>query len=331
MNVTIKDIARIAGVSIGTVSNVVNNRPGSRMSKETRDKIEKLVKELNYAPQETARSLRTGECNSVLFKINDFGAFQTKLFYQLAYIVNETPYNLQFNTDYFNYHDIKINVKGSFRGIIAFDDIFKMEENKDLLKLPYISCGRNVNKDVDYVEIDSYAIFKLSYEYLTKKGCKKIAFLHDSWILKQKLDYIIKINKFIEDHNISLIPISITDKSVDFSSEIISYEKIKELIENKSFNYDGIICVSDEIALGEYHSLINNGYKVPKDVKLISSDGIFKIPRMDFPIASIDLRADIMAKTTWEFLNNRIADKDLPKQIRIIGENDFIINEPHIK
>ena len=66
----IKDIAEAAGVSLATVSNVINGKPN--VGKKTREKILQLIKEMDYVPNEAGKLLKTGENRTVLFVFSDF-------------------------------------------------------------------------------------------------------------------------------------------------------------------------------------------------------------------------------------------------------------------
>ena len=79
--VTMKDIAKAAGVSIQTVSNVINKRE-SQISEETSKRILKLIEELNYKPNKIARSLRRGRTRNIGLVVPDmvFHPYYPKIF-----------------------------------------------------------------------------------------------------------------------------------------------------------------------------------------------------------------------------------------------------------
>jgi len=326
--ITAADVARLAGVSKATVSYVVNNKTNSRIPKETSDKVLNVILETGYVPNQTARFLKTGISKTIFLRVTNLGLFHTKFALELQNLVLDNKYHIQLMTDipksYLLEKSINIEEQ-NFCGVIALDDYFRDKYYKSKISIPYIGCGRYVSKEFDYIEINNMDLTKMSYEYLVDLGCKKILFLSHSWIYsyytKEKFNDLFN---YLDEKGIESIKVNFNDV---FIERISCHLFMNNYIKENGFDYDGVICFSDEIALGLYQSLKLNNINVPDDVKIISADGIDDILYMNYPITTIDVRSDLLVNLSWEFLQNRLKNNDIPKQIKHINRDEMKIIE----
>ena len=175
----IKDVARQAGVGIATVSRVLNN--SGYVKKETRKKIEKIIKEINYIPNEIARSMTRQKNNIVAFIIPN----STHLFFgELLYHVEEELYKYGYKLMICNsseklekeiiYLDMLKNNRVDAVILLTNNDIEKYLDKK----LPLISFDRRF-KDVPFVASDNYEGGVLAAKRLIEIGCTKLMFIGD--------------------------------------------------------------------------------------------------------------------------------------------------------
>ncbi|QJD82098.1 LacI family DNA-binding transcriptional regulator [Cohnella herbarum] len=180
--VTIKDVARHAGVGIGSVSRVINNLPG--VSKDKRMAVERSVAELGYEPDSLARSLRTQRTQTIAFFVNDISnvAFST-----IAKGIHEELEQNGFNLLLYNTGNDKVKEKvleafriRKFDGmIISFPDEDE-QTIKQIMKsnIPFILLDREYQQfQADAVYSDYYNGIRQAVEYLISLGHTDIGFV----------------------------------------------------------------------------------------------------------------------------------------------------------
>jgi len=180
--IKLEDVAKLAGVSPTTVSRVINNR-GS-ISEKTRDKVSKAMDDLNYYPNEIARSLFVQKTNSIgiLFPtLSDpfFGELATRIEQQLAaynykVLICNTNNHLEYETKY-----LRMLLANQVDGIIVGSHNTPSEIYQTA-NLPIVAIDRFVSTKVPNIRSDNYQGACLATQHLIDKGCKNIAILSGS-------------------------------------------------------------------------------------------------------------------------------------------------------
>lgn len=272
--VTIKDIANMSGVSIATVSRVLNNIPGS-CSAETEARIRDAAKELGYAPNIMARSLVTRKTSLVAVVVPDIHYY----FFQEVYsgiesYLNKHGYRLllciteqnqmkenQFLTELSN---------GLVDGIIV--STLNQKEDNSLIKaldqkgFPIVTIERYGEelKDICNVRLDNALSAKLAVEHLLERGHEKIAFMRgpqeaiNSEARYKGYKEALAINGIKLDRNL----VEIGNYQVKRSEELTV-----KLLEREKFT--ALIAGNDLMAFGAFHAIEKSGKKVPDDISLM--------------------------------------------------------------
>ena len=172
MSVTIKDVARLAGVSPATVSIVLNGK--GKVSEETRKKVEEAAQKLGYRPNIVARSLVRGKTNTILLcafikEQEKLSAFYGELINRLLAAISREGYYLQIvvKGEFFNGHPLDkrealLNIARNrlFEGLIILSHWpIHYSEVSDLVKenFPFVIVNQRVEGEgVSYVDIDHY-------------------------------------------------------------------------------------------------------------------------------------------------------------------------------
>ncbi|HUO56965.1 MAG TPA: LacI family DNA-binding transcriptional regulator, partial [bacterium] len=186
MPTTIYDVAYKAGVSISTVSRVLNNK--ARVNQETRQKIEQAIEELDYRPNQIARGLVVHKVNliQVCFswssaKINLENPWYMDLLTGINDIVQERKYGLLINTisGVYDPKEIYRRVsKNAVDGVLLVSPYLKEEELTQIkdYPVPVVLIGCRVEDPLlDYVDSDNAKAVAEVVDHLVKKGHKKIA------------------------------------------------------------------------------------------------------------------------------------------------------------
>lgn len=278
MRTSIKDLAKAAGVSITTVSRALNGY--NDVSKQTKEKIEKLAKELNYAPDYNARSLggKSGTTIALLLsglKKTDEGGFTFGIIsgiYQAAleshadFMLLTTNASMQNELNY-----LQLCRQKNIDGVVVmgirtddpyYDEIVQSEIPCAMIDIP--ARGKNVvSVSIDNVEAASKAV-----NSLLEKGHHKIGMINGSTtaaVSKDRLaGYSLALLDYHMDLNLDYI------KYTDFDEQS-SFEKSMELLLEQP-DITALFCASDLIAIGSLRAAQALQKRVPQDLSIIGFD-----------------------------------------------------------
>ncbi|MFW6021949.1 MAG: LacI family DNA-binding transcriptional regulator [Halanaerobiaceae bacterium] len=276
---TINDIARIADVSKATVSKVINNYP--EVSQETRKKILKIMKENNYWPNATARSLSTNKSDIIgIFdpsRLNNF--FFREVFEGVEYVLGEEGYDIIYFTNKRwgdTWVDFSFTEKCRNRSVdgVLLMGFGNINNNKfySLLKsnIPTVSVDLDVvGKNASYVCSDNVSGAKTAVNYLYNLGHRKIGMVMGPGGLKPARDRFLGFQAAINELNLKY------NSDWVYSGEYIEetgYEYVDIILRKK--DRPTAIFAEDIFAIGIINALKENGYKVPDDFSIIGFDNI---------------------------------------------------------
>lgn len=320
-NVTMKDIAVIAGVSLKTVSRVVNN--SSSVKKETRKKVLKIIKEENYQVNVLAKGLRTKSTNTIIIFVDkhDGGYWNAwhneamhylltnskKIGYKVVISPSSASGYLSDETDGF-----WLLKNGFADGAIIFDtkesDIrIKYLKNNNI---PYVIIGKDMDSNNNYVDLDNIEVGYLGAKYLINKNYQNILFLLGSRDFIVNQDRASGFNKACSEKNIAGEVIFGIDKIE------LAYEETKELIKNKKV--DAFFVSGDERAMGVYRAINELGLSIPDDIAVLGIDNIKYAQFLTPSLSSIDQRLDLFTNEAIDMLVKLISKKETKIEAKII-------------
>ncbi len=310
---TVIEVAKRAGVGIATVSRVINN--SGYVKNETRIKIEAIIKELGYVPNEIARSMALQKNNIVAFILPN----STQLFFgELLQHVEEELFKNGYKLIICNssmekdkervYIDLLKKNRVDAIILLTNNDV---EEYLDK-SLPIISFDRTF-KGVPFVASDNYSGGILAAKHLISKGCKKMMFIGDdaqaengvvtTEVSKRRTSFFAELEK-----NGIKNPVNIEyplGNYVDIPSDL--HRTIQEYPD-----VDGIFCISDAVAAEVIINLEKRGKKVPRDVKVIGFDGGRSFLNLGKKMTSIGqspkLIAEALCQTIKNYYNKDVVD-----------------------
>ncbi|QWU16064.1 transcriptional regulator, LacI family [Paenibacillus sophorae] len=270
---TIKDVALKAGVSVTTVSRVLNNR--GYLSEELKKKVYSAMEQLNYRPNELARSLSRSKSN-IIGLIVPHAAHP--FFGELISHIEEHAYLHGYRLLLCNSHLNRqkeaeyIDMLRSSRvdGIILGSHTLEVEDYRQI-HLPVVTFDRRISAEVPYICSDNYKGGELATNLLADKGCRKIAHIsghpHPDLLALKRLDAFKEIAaqrglQHIEMH---------TDLHGFHFTE---YERLTERLLAEHPDVDGIFASSDIIAAYALKVCQVRGRRVPQDIKIVGYDGI---------------------------------------------------------
>ncbi|EJT5939084.1 LacI family DNA-binding transcriptional regulator [Clostridium perfringens] len=312
----IKDIERLAGVGVSTVSRVINDHPD--VKDETREKILKIIKESNYIPNNSARILKKNNTNNIGVLVKGvFNPFFSEMINIIGNRINEAGYTmiLQQN-DYATEDDVDNLIafvkEKRLQGIICLGGNFLNinDESFQFLDIPVVLTSVNTlskesKSKFSSIGIDNVLAAKASIQYLIDKGHRNIGILlgekNDVGISGLRLE---GYKKALEENNIPYSEENVFIGDYDYSG---AYRVTKEIINNRK-DITAIFSISDIMAVGAAKSVIDQGLQVGEDISIMGFDGMdiskyynpgittVKQPKKNMANNSIDLLLALLAK-----------------------------------
>jgi LacI family transcriptional regulator len=293
--VTLKDISKISGYSVSTISRVINK--DKYVKKETKYKIESIIENLDYKPLWSARSLRTGKTDiiAVIFKdISNF--FYSKVIVSIQDILRKNKKDIiLFNSNLdrsLEKEFLKIAVAKRVDGII----LASMGESNTALVKKIL----NENKipivliDNDLKEINTDKVFhnniegaRILTEHLIFHGHKKIAIVTSSLEESSSAQRLEGYKIALRDNNIELNNNLVA--IIDFNEEKYFnkiQKKIKKLF-NSSTQPTAIFIASTNLAISTIASLNENKFKIPEDIAIVSFDDYEFVNILNPPLTTL--------------------------------------------
>lgn len=331
-NITINDVAREAGVSITTVSRVLNNN--YPVKKDTREKIEKAIEKLQYKPNIMARGL-------IIKRTQVIGVIVpglTNLFFPMVVeaidgIVKDKGYSISLNNTGGNAETerILINRMVSMQvdGIIAIDPAVENLDNgfyeEISEKLPVIIVNADSKRsNLNFVNYNEETGTKEAFEHLIKLGHKRIAFIRGdrsfSYDLKEKI-YIDVLNKHKLDYR-KIIRIE-NGNSIGAVEE--GEDKVQELL-GMNERPTAIFACNELMAVGAIGACNSLDIRIPDDISIIGFDNTL-ISKISYPrLTTVDLKINEVGKRAAEEILN-VIENGVDSKIKIVVNTSLVVRE----
>jgi LacI family sucrose operon transcriptional repressor len=307
---TIKDVAKKAGVAVTTVSRVLNNR--GYISGNMKEKVYKAMEELNYQPNEIARSLYRKKSNIIGFIIpNVSHPFFAELTNYIEYYAYTYGYKILLCNSELNREKEKEYIdllkRNQVDGIIMGSHTLDVEEYLNL-SLPLVTIDRFIAESIPCVSSDNYEGGKLATNLLIEKGCRKIA--HICGNLKIKVLANERHDAFVDvanSKNIEHITLE-TDVNVFDRNQ---YEKLINKLFNEHPDIDGIFASSDVIAAHIIKACYELKKRIPEDIKIVGYDDVSLASLVTPQITTIKQPLDKMSKLVIELIIKQINEEEI--------------------
>lgn len=273
--ITAKDVAKRAGVSVGTVSNVLNDIP--TVKKEIRQSVLKAIKELDYRPNRIAKSLASGRSQMIAFIIPDISnPFFPEMIRGATDKASELDYGvLLANTDNDYRKEIRYLQNFSSQGvdglIISTSDCSSVQVDEiEAIDIPVVIVDRQLEGlNRDLIIVDNFQCAKAAVNHLINLGCQRIGMIlgpAQTITAKERFEGGKKALQEKGLFNEELI------RSGSYSFEGGFENMMKLLKECKQV--DGLFCANDMIAIGAIKAIEKMGHQVPKDIAVVGFDDI---------------------------------------------------------
>ena len=280
---TIKDVAREAGVALGTVSKVINGLP---VGESYRIRVEKAIKKLNYRVNNYARGLKSSRTGIVEVMVpNLINPFFAKLVNCIQKELARRDYKMLLSCTDYDPDQEQENVFMAERQKV--DGIICLSYNSDLTVpegIPLISIDRYFGARIPCVSSDNYSGGRLAAEKLVENGCKNLAFLRTGSVLTNEPNK--RKDGFVNGCESLGVPYIL--KMIDDGTPYSAFEEfLREHLHGGKLDFDGIFCVTDSLAYQIIGSLRGLGLRVPEDVQVIGFDGVRNFGDLEYYCSTI--------------------------------------------
>lgn len=322
MATSIKDVAKMAGVSIATVSRVLNDI--DVVNEDTKEKVLNAIKELGYRPNIIARSLKTQRTKTIGILIPDIssqfypeivrGAEDVANIYDYNVILCNSDFDVEKEKDY-----LRVLREKMVDGVIYMSSSLN-NEILDLINELDLKTILVETKDSEglfpSVTIDNVTATYEGTKYLIEKGLKKLAFIGvDSSTINAWGERYIGFEKALKEAKVSVDKNLVHFDTLKVKSGI---EGAEQFVKSKK-KFEAIVCASDEIAMGAINTLRENGIKVPEDVSVIGFNNNYAASIFYPKITTISQPSYDMGSVAMRMLIKLLNKKELEERHFVLG------------
>ena len=310
--VKLKDVAEKAGVSIATVSLVLNNRSKAiKISHATREKVLATANELGYSPNTYARALRTRKSNVIgILAFDILDPYCANVIRGAGEVINANNFfvllsDLQ-NDDLKLRSFIKKISRQKLSGILILASSLQIDDGiiYDILQhhIPFVIIGREVaNPLIPTIATDSITGAYLAVQHLIELGHREIAFILGPRNYIDSLQRFRGIKKALEEYNIPLDEELVAEERKAGWAPESGYEAMKELLKRKK-RFTALFTFDDISAFGAIRAIYEVGLRVPEDISVVGFDDLSASAYYNPPLTTIGYSMSNMGMKGAEIL-----------------------------
>ncbi len=275
MNVTIKDVAKAAGVSVATVSRVLNN--SATVSASATEQVNNAIKELGYSPNFLGRNLRKCETNVILAVLpSTEHSFYNDIIRGMQVAASENGYDIILSTSNSNYNIEMRMLNMLFNRTVDAAillgtqlDVAKLKELNDKYYIA-LCCERVEGANVLTITVDDEGGAHAAVENLINYGHKKIAMISTTGSALSSFDRESGYIRALREYDLKYDENYIYHGTYDYENGEKALDYFMSLPEPPT----AIFCISDLLAAGAVKAAISRGYKVGEDISICGFDNI---------------------------------------------------------
>lgn len=316
--ITIKEVAKLCGVGVSTVSRAINNHPD--INPETKQKILDVIREYNYVPNNSARNLKRADSNTIAVVIKEISnSYWGVMLHVLEREVRDRKYCLVLQNIADDEDEVELAIQlekeKKVKGIIFLGGMYNYDESRlRMLRVPYVisGSGKTVPEDTGtypksaLVTTDTEIESQSMVDYLCSCGHKRIAFITsgDEGLGRCHLNgYKRSLEKNGLEYDEKLI-IRLKPGKRIYTIEN-GYNCTCELLKS-GVDFSCIYAISDTLAVGACRAIIDSGKRVPEDYCVAGADGqdiaeyyhpsitTLKYPRVETALQSVRTLFDLI-------------------------------------
>ena len=313
---TIQDVAKRAGVSVATVSRVLNK--SNNVKKSTFDTVMEAVNELGYTPNLMGRNLRKNETKEILIIVPTImNTFLSKVVKGIEDTAHENGYSVIIRNTYEDYtieqnHINMVKNKLSDGIIMVGSTLSKQELDEISAKIPIVQCSEyTIGANVSYVTTDNFKAAYDAVSYLIAGGKRRI------------LHFTVDNGFSSSIARLEGYKAALADNGIEFDKNLIEYgnygynNAVSVIKKREKTDFDAVFAVSDRMAAGCIRALEDRQIKVPDDVWVIGFDNIDISYILKPSITSVAQKQYEMGKKAVQILLEKISDNSINRKVML--------------
>ncbi|MEH7012698.1 LacI family DNA-binding transcriptional regulator [Neobacillus niacini] len=339
----LKDIAEYVGVSISTVSRVIQNDQTRNVNQETKAKIWEAVKELGYIPNQHARNLVTN--NQVKRSIRtmkigwvanpkqaESNPYFASVYSGISDTLSKNDYTLiSISKDELENEALLLKTihESGIEGLILIDKIHDslieyIRQFVHVVGLDFYYTDKNMT----VVDFDREASIKMVVDHLVQQGHQDIGFIGGG--IEDAFENLHGERRFkgfqyaMEEAGLAVHPEWVMNTQWKMKN---SYEKMSSLIKEQPFHLPtAMVCASDMMAIAAMRAVIENDLRIPEDIAFFGVDNIEMAKYSSPPLSTVDIPKYEMGRMAAKTIMDMIEEK-IKLPIKIILPFELVIRE----
>jgi LacI family transcriptional regulator len=327
-----KDIARDLGVSVVTVSKVLRNHDD--ISEETRQRVLKRMKELNYRPNLAARALVTGKSFIMGLVVPDlvhpfFGevakgisrAVRKKGYSLLIASSEEDPALEQQEIEQLLARRVDALLVASAQWTV--ESFRRIEEQKT----PYILLDRKfLGLHANFVGVDDELAGLLATEHLMEMGCKRIAHIGGP----QVSTAIGRQEGYRQAHVRNSVHLSadliVSREQADEAGDVTAHQVMEKLFQLQP-RPDGVFCYNDPAAMGAMNAILEEGLRIPEDIAVVGCGNVRYGEFLRVPLSTVDQNSEEIGERAATLALSLVESQVPPRPKAIVVEPRLVVRQ----
>ena len=332
MPVRMKDIARDLGISIVTVSKVLSDHPD--ISAETRDRVLKRMKEVNYRPNLAARALVTGRTYSIGLVVPDLvHPFFGEVAKGMSRVLRKKGYNLVISSSEEDPELERQEVEQLLARRVDALIIASAQTNIQMFrrieeqKIPYVLVDRKfAGLSANFAGVDDEAAGRIATEHLISLQRSRIAHIGGPGI-STAAGRLAGYRAALTAHRIAANPeFLIVRERGDDSSDRTGYDAMRKLL-SLSPPPDAVFCYNDPTAMGAMEAIFERGLRIPEDIAIVGCGNVRYAGFLRVPLTTVDQQSEEIGDRSAKLALAQIEAKGAGRPKTVLLEPRLIVRQ----
>ena len=327
-----KDIAHDLGISIVTVSKVLRDHPD--ISAETRDRVLKKMKEVNYRPNLAARALVTGRTYSIGLVVPDLvHPFFGEVAKGMSRVLRKKGYNLIISSSEedpeLEQQEVEQLLARRVDALIiaSAQTSMQMFRRIEEQKTPYVLVDRKfAGLSANFTGVDDEAAGRIATEHLISLKRRRIAHIGGpavSTAAGRRDGY----RTALAAHRIALNPVLLIDREHgDDSSDRSGYDAMRKLLSLSPLP-DAVFCYNDPTAMGAMEAIFERGLRIPEDIAIVGCGNVRYAGFLRVPLTTIDQQSEEIGDRSAKLALAQIEAKGAARPKTVLLEPRLVVRQ----
>lgn len=315
---TLTQIAERCGVSIATVSRVINKK--GRYSKETEERVMRIIEKNHYEPNLVARGLRVQKMKNVGIIVPDI---TNEFFMKLVYEIEKNLFAEGYETFLCNTNEDEemerkrtqmMAMQNACGLIVLSGSASSLSGTGSDLPTVFIDRFPKENHENHcMISSDNVDGGRMATLELLQQGCRRILAISSRENISVYTERFEGYTRALKEYGMDESSIHVTH--LDGLHYQDAYEEMNRILDSGEFRYDGVFAEADWLALGCYKALVEHGFRVPEEVKIVGFDDISITAFNAVPITTVRQQVDVIGRLAAEHLLHIINEEEIPEKV----------------